>query len=174
MARELMWVCAVTPEKFCKEVYDVCISENREVGLSENVFKLPLHISLKKSFYTESFDEVRADIYRVMNGVGCFRCHIEGVTIIRNMVWLSLCNDGPLHDIHRKIDCLLETKYGIPIDRYDLAFRPHISLFTRGTPEQMQNMYERLKRHSFGKEIGISRFVAGSSGHKDQYYNMED
>lgn len=61
MAWELMRVCAVTLEKFCKEVYDVCISENREAGLPENIFKLPLHISFKKSFYTESFDEVRAD-----------------------------------------------------------------------------------------------------------------
>lgn len=173
MARELMWVCAVAPEEFRKAVYDVCISENREVGLSENVFKLPLHISLKKSFYTEAFDEVRADIYRFMSGVGCFWCYIEGVTIIRNMVWLSFYDDGSLHDIHTEIDRLLETKYGIPIDRYDRVFCPHISLFTRGTPEQMQNMYERLKKHSFGKRIEISRFVTGSSGHKDRYYNME-
>ena len=74
--------------------------------------------------------------------------------------------------LHEKLDRLLDVKYGIPISRYDRVFQPHISLFTRGTSEQMKNMYEKLKNREFGNEIEISRFVIGSSGHKDTFYNL--
>ena len=37
--------------------------------------------------------------------------------------------------------------------------------------EQMRIMYNRLKEKEFVQEIEISRFVVGSSGHKDTFYN---
>ena len=88
------------------------------------------------------------------------------------MLWLSLINDGALRYLHEELDCLLKAKHGIPISRYDWAFQPHISLFTCGTKEQMRIMYNRLKEQEFVREIEISRFVVGSSGHGDTFYNM--
>lgn len=172
MSRELMWICAIAPEGFRKTVTQFCLAENKSVGLPENVFKLPLHISLKKSFYTEEFDAVKDDMLKIMNSVGRFHCQIDKVDLHRDMLWLSLVNDGKLRRIHEELDCLLETKYGVPIGRYDRTFQPHISLFTRGTHEQMMEMYDRLKNYDFGGEIEISRFVIGSSGHKDVFYNL--
>lgn len=172
MSRELMWICAISTEGFRKTVTQFCLAENKSVGLPENVFKLPLHISLKKSFYTEEFDAVKDEMLKIMNSVGHFHCRIDKVDLHRDMLWLSLVNDGKLRRIHEELDCLLETKYGVPISRYDRIFQPHISLFTRGTPEQMLTMYDRLKKHDLGKEIEISRFVIGSSGHRDVFYNL--
>lgn len=178
MARELMWICAIAPEEFRSTVTRLCLAENKSVGLPENVFKLPLHISLKKSFYTEDFDSAKDDILKLMNGVGRFRCRIDTIALHRNMLWLLLKNDGELRDLHERLDCLLETKYNIPISRYDRIFQPHISLFTRGTQEQLRTMYDRLKSADFGavdlgNEIEICRFVIGSSGHKDAFYDLE-
>ena len=47
MSRELMWICAIAPEEFRKKVTELCLTENKDIGLPENVFKLPLHISMK-------------------------------------------------------------------------------------------------------------------------------
>lgn len=173
MARELMWVCAIAPEGFHKTVSQLCLTENKAIGLPENVFKLPLHISLKKSFYTDSFDDVKADILKTVNSTGRFHCYIDRVILQRNMLWLSLINDDHLRHLHEDLDRLLDKKYGIPISRYDRIFQPHISLFTRGTPEQLQTMYGRLKKLDFGGEIEIKRFVVGSSGHKDTFYDLK-
>ena len=172
MSRELMWICAIAPEEFRKKVTELCLTENKDIGLPENVFKLPLHISMKKSFYTDSFDAVRDDILKTVKGIGHFYCRIDRVYLHRNMLWLSLINEGELRLLHEKLDRLLDVKYGIPISRYDRVFQPHISLFTCGTSEQMKNMYEKLKTREFGNEIEISRFVIGSSGHKDTFYNL--
>ena len=141
--------------------------------MPENVFKLPLHISLKKSFYIEDFDSVKDDILKIINSIGCFRCHIDKIDLHGDMLWLSFINDGDLRYLHEEFDRLLEAKYGIPISGYDRVFQPHISLFTRGTREQMRVMYDRLKRQEFGEKIEISRFVIGSSGHKDTFYDLE-
>ena len=172
MSRELMWICAITSEEFRKKVTELCLTENKDIGLFENVFKLPLHISMKKSFYTDCFDTVKDDILKIVNGIGRFRCRIDKVYLHKNMLWLSLANEGDLRLLHEELDRLLDVKYGIPISRYDRVFQPHISLFTRGTSEQMKTMYEKLENHDFGSEIEISRFVIGSSGHKDTFYNL--
>ena len=172
MARELMWVCAIAPEEFREKVTRLCLSENKSIGLPENVFKLPLHISLKKSFYTEDFALVKDDILKIMNGIGRFRCHIDRICLQRDMLWLSLLNAGDLQQLHTELDRQLSEKHGVPIGKYDRVFQPHISLFTRGIKEQMQAMYDRLKGIDFGGEIEISRFVIGSSGHKDIFYNL--
>lgn len=168
-----MWVWAIAPKEFQKRTTQLCLTENKSIGLPENVFKLPLHISLKKSFYTENFDAVKADVLNALNSTGKFRCGVDKVELHRNMLWLSLINKGELHLLHGELDRLLEAKYGIPISKYDCIFQPHISLFTRGTQEQMRAMYDRLKEIDFGNEIEISRFVIGSSGHKDTFYNLK-
>lgn len=33
---------------------------------------------------------------------------------------------------HQELDALLLSKYGVPIDKFDKVFQPHISLFTSG------------------------------------------
>lgn len=174
MARELMWICAIAPETFRKMVTQFCLAENRTVGLPENVFKLPLHISMKKSFYTDCFDAVKEDILSMMNRTGRFRCRIDKVEFHRDMLWLPLINDGELRRLHEELDLLLAKKYDIPVSQYDRQFQPHISLFTRGTAEQMLTMYSRLERQNFSHEIEISRFVIGSSWHRDIFYNLKE
>ena len=171
MAREMMWVCAIAPEKFRERVTQLCLAENVNIGMPENVFKLPLHISLKKSFYTEDFDSVKDDILKMVNSIGRFCCYIDKIDLHRDMLWLSLINDGKLHYLHEKLNRLLETKYDIPISTYDQTFHPHISLFTRGTQEQMRMMFNRLKGQEFGRELEISQLVIGASGHGDIFYN---
>ena len=90
MKRELVWVCAIVPEEYREMVTRLCLSENKKIGLPENVFKLPLHISLKKSFYTDAFDSAKDDILKVLKNMGgfaagstthgctgiCFGCHL--------------------------------------------------------------------------------------------------
>jgi hypothetical protein len=56
MANELMWVCALLPDDINRELVDICREVNRNIGLPEDVFRFPLHISMKKSFRTKEFE----------------------------------------------------------------------------------------------------------------------
>ena len=46
---ELMWACAILPEKEETAIKSICKRLNKGVGLPETVFRFPLHISLKRA-----------------------------------------------------------------------------------------------------------------------------
>jgi hypothetical protein len=43
------------PEVTNRKIVNLCRELNQGIGLSETVFKFPLHIFLKKSFHTQRF-----------------------------------------------------------------------------------------------------------------------
>jgi hypothetical protein len=50
---------------------------------------------------------------------------------------------------HQELDTLLLSKYGVPIDKFDKVFQPHISLFTSGDRDDILDMYDLLRRRIF-------------------------
>ena len=109
-AKELAWVCAIAPEECRKKLTRLCLDANKSIKLPENVFKLPLHISLKKSFYTVDFDRVSEDMRLLIERSGRLYCQIGQVELHRNMLWLALENRGALRSLHEELDGLLKTK----------------------------------------------------------------
>jgi 2'-5' RNA ligase len=174
MAKELMWVCGLLPENTNKRIVEICKEANRNIGLSESVFRFPLHISMKKSFYTISFDEVKMEIMEHIRKNGVLHCRTSEVTCHRNMLWLPVEADGEIKDWHNSLDEILLSKYGILIDRFDVEFEPHITLFTGvEREEKLEGMRKELTDKIPPTEMEISRFVIGSSAHGDEYFNLE-
>jgi hypothetical protein len=64
MKEELSWVCSIMPEATNRKIVSLCRELNQEIGLPETVFKFPLHISLKKSFRTQRYEEVYEDAFQ--------------------------------------------------------------------------------------------------------------
>jgi 2'-5' RNA ligase len=171
MAKELMWVCALLPPEIDRQLVTLCKEENRSVGLPEEVFRFPLHISLKKSFQTTDFDAVKAEVGEYLRAKGPIRCRTSGVVCHKRMLWLPVQPDGAIGSCHEELDTLLQSRYAVPIDRFDAVFRPHISLFTRGTREQLDEMQRRLSGIA-PMELTLDRFVIGSSGHGDTFLQL--
>jgi hypothetical protein len=172
MAKELMWICALMPEKWNQELADICKKENLTIGLPEDVFRFPLHISMKKSFQTTDFDEVKAEILVHIHKYGKISCNILEPVLHKKMIWLPVASQGQIRDWHDKLDEMLLNKFEIPIDRFDSKFQPHISLFTKGSEKQLVKMQELLEKKIQPKEIVLDRFVIGSSRHKDEFYEL--
>jgi hypothetical protein len=172
MAKELMWVCAVLPAELNNRLAVVCRRNNRDLHLPEDVFKFPLHISMKKSFYTTRFDEVKAQIKSFIFERGKINCVVGNIEIHKNMIWLPIETKGDLANWHTDLDKILLNNFNIPIVQFDANFHPHISLFTKGGEEQIAMMYERLKGQIAPMEITLSKFVIGSSMHKDEFFDI--
>jgi hypothetical protein len=170
MAKELMWVCALLPERFHKQLVALCREENKTIGLPEDVFCFPLHISMKKSFQTTEFESVKAEVLRYIQHKGEIRCQTTGVTHQKQMLWLSVNASGDILEWHNRLDSLLLDKFGISIHRFDANFEPHISLFTKGDPVQLGKMRWRLVEKIPPMELTLNRFVIGSSGHGDSFF----
>jgi hypothetical protein len=172
MAKELMWVCALPSEEWNERLVEICRTENKTIGLPENVFKFPLHISVKKSFKTTEFDAVKAEILAYIRTNGKIHCRTRGVSCHKKMLWLPVNPTGEILDWHRQMDALLLDQFGIPIDRFDANFKPHISLFTQGNSSQMEEMKLCLAEKIPPEELTLERFVIGSSGHKDEFFRV--
>jgi hypothetical protein len=172
MAKELMWICAMLPERLNQELVDICKKENLTIGLPENVFRFPLHISMKKSFHTMDFDKVKAEILMHIHGYGKISCNISEPVLHKKMIWLTVASQGQIRDWHDKLDEMLLNKFEIPIDRFDSKFQPHISLFTKGAEKQLVAMQKLLEKKIQPAEIVLDRFVIGSSRHKDEFYEL--
>lgn len=74
MGRELMWVCGILPETLNREIVSICRDANQKIGLPETVFRFPLHISMKKSFYTEDFKTVKQTVVDFLLQKGIVPC----------------------------------------------------------------------------------------------------
>jgi 2'-5' RNA ligase len=172
MAKELMWVCALMPPELNRHLAELCRGENKSIGLSEDVFRFPLHISMKKSFQTTEFEAIKAEIWQYMQAQGRIHCRTTSVVCRKKMLWLPVEPEGEIRDWHDELDKLLLDKFGIPIDRFDAIFEPHISLFTKGTQTQMREMGVRLAEKISPMELTLNRFVIGSSVHGDEFFDI--
>jgi hypothetical protein len=88
------------------------------------------------------------------------------------MLWLPVESAGAILFWHEQLDQILLGKYAVPIDRFDAVFQPHISLFTRGSREELLRMKQLLSNKLPPLELTLNRFVIGSSGHKDEYFTV--
>jgi 2'-5' RNA ligase len=172
MAKELAWVCALLPQELNRQLVELCREENQSIGLPEDVFRFPLHISMKKSFQTTEFEAVKAEILHHIQTRGKIYCRTTGVACHKKMLWLPVEPVGEVKRWHDQLDQRLLGKFAIPIDRFDANFAPHISLFTKGDQVQMKEMGLRLARKIFPTELTLSRFVVGSSRHGDEFFDI--
>jgi hypothetical protein len=173
MKEELSWVCAIMPEATNRKIVSLCRELNQGIGLPETVFKFPLHISLKKSFRTQRFEEIREDALSLLKQHTPMSCRVSGVTLHKNMIWLNITPGESLLKFHQDLDVLLLSKYGVPIDKFDKVFQPHISLFTSGDKDDIVDMYNLLKEEDLClDDVEFHKFVMGSSIHRDTFYEL--
>lgn len=172
MTRELGWVCGIVPPTVNKEITMLCKLLNADIFLPENVFKFPLHISLKKSFHCQDFEALRCDVAQLIQQMGPIRCEVGEAVLHRQMIWLPIANTGDIKQVHEALDHMLLDKYGVPIDKFDARFQPHISLFTSGDQERINCMFHLMQQETFAQSMQIRRFVIGSSAHKDVFYDV--
>jgi 2'-5' RNA ligase len=88
------------------------------------------------------------------------------------MIWLPIEPSGEIKQWHDELDKSLFNGFGIPIDRMDMEFKPHISLFTKGQEKQLFEMKQRLNGIIEPMELTLNRFVVGSSRHGDEYFEV--
>ena len=170
--KELAWICAIMPEDYIRRIKTLCIEANRGIGLSEKVFKFPLHISLKKSFLTDRFPEVLEEMRQYFTSRGAFTIKVSSLVKHEGMLWLDIERTPELLRVHAEIDSLLEKRFGIPLHRFDKHFEPHISLFTDRDEEKISEMYEAIRDDFYAESLTIRKIVVGADRERDTFIDI--
>ena len=168
--KELMWITGIIDKETNEEIRRICLKENEDLHLSERFFRSDLHISLKRTFYTEQYEKIADDIKEMLRGHKPIDCGYSKLMKVKDMLWLYPDKNDELVRIHNEIDLFLYEKYKIPIDTFDRQYFPHITIFHKGETKNLLKMYDRLQISLERKPITIDRFAIGTKTRGSDFF----
>lgn len=166
-----MWVSAILPIQINNQISNVCLSNNLDIKLSERFFKFPLHISLKRTFYTDDYLSVKEDLKSLLHNQTITISNLKPI-INSNMIWLEFENNNKIIEIHKEIDKLLLDKYNIPIDEFDRIYHPHVTIFRDDDIQKLNNMYSRIKDLIIKEDVLIDTYAMGTNLDNNEFYKV--
>ena len=142
-----IWTGLVFDEKNEDNIRNVCREINKEYDLSELSFTLPQHISIKTSFITDNYIEVKEYIKEILKNQKRFNIRIIGITKINNgVIWLDIEETEELRNVHNLLNTKLKEKYNIPLSGFDgEKFHFHSTLFQdKNIADKHQTLVDKL------------------------------
>ena len=126
-----IWTGLVFNKKDEDNIRNICKKINTKFNLSELAFTLPQHISIKTSFFTDNYMEIKEYIKDILKDQKKFIINIVGISKINNgVIWLDIEETEPLRNIHNLLNLKLNEKYNIPLSKFDgESFHFHSTLF---------------------------------------------
>ena len=169
MNRQLMWIHGLVDRDFNDYLEKLCLEKALSLGLSDRFFKIPLHISLKRSFYTEDYYAIKDSIISFLDNHSVLECSNPLPIIINNRLWLKVENEK-LNNIHNELDRYLYDKHSIDIDEFDRNYYPHISLFHNDDLDKLNVIFEILNNNLKNMSFKIDTVAIGTDGNIEKYY----
>ena len=160
--KEFISICGIIPEDINEKIKEICLKENEDLKLSERFFRFNLHISMKRTFLCDEFEKMKDDVRQVLIKEGKIFCGNTHLKRNRDMLWLIMDDDVKLRKVHDQLDKLLNDKYGVPIDTFDRIYLPHITIFHKGDPENMDVMENRLSLSLPSFPVSINSYAIGT------------
>ncbi len=137
----------------------------KRLTTENTVFGLPLHVSLKISFFVPD-DMVKT----VVNTIKDYYLKIIpfyilpfGIERENSIVWIRMKESEQLCKIHNDLDDLLSCKYGIKQHMFDLDFKFHTTLFMDSDSEKVELAYNLLKNIEIPGALAANELIIGSS-----------
>ena len=160
-------ICGLISAENNEEIISVCKENNKDLKISEAVFRLPLHVLVKEPFETDDYERVRDTVSTFLYKKGPLRSEIAEVIKTDNKIFLRL--KGEVTEFSKELDDLLYDSF--KIDKCELNL--DVMLFADDNDELISEMYHRLSSQINSKEIIIDRFVISSSGSGDYYIDLK-
>ena len=173
MMKELMWIYGVINQNIIDNIKEICHECNKDLCLSERYLNFPLHVSFKRSFYTDNFMNIKEEAISLMKNYGPIHCGSYYLERYKDLLWLRFTDEEKLNDIHDELDEMLLNKYDIPLDEYDQNYAPHVTLFRSPDEDKLDVMHERIKGIIIYEPIIIDKIIIGSRVHDNETINID-
>lgn len=136
-----------------------------QIGFNRSCFMLPLHISLKISFYVddEKSKIVISDISNFLQNIEQFAINVKDIELNHNICWIRMKSNEKLNQIHNQLDNMLLEKHNIPLHEYDLDYKFHTTLFMDNDELKVKEAFDLVKNFKFPNTVFASRFLIGTS-----------
>lgn len=171
--KKLMWIAGICEEKTRGQIVKLAEKHNEDLKLSSRFLIFPLHVSFKRSFYTEDFDSIKSGLKELMNDrktIDLGKSHPERVS---DMIWICFEKEEEIKMLHRDIDLFLKERYGIMIDPFDEHYKAHMTLFRDDDEGKLDQMFERLNKEWIYDPIKIDTYFIGSKSDENEYFELK-
>ena len=137
----------------------------QNIGFKNSNFTLPLHVSLKISFFIEDniFESVKADIINIFNDFNAFDISVKGVELDEMICWIMMKENAKLNAIHDKLNSVMLEKYNVPLHEYDGDYKFHTTLFMDNDISKVKAAFESLGDIYIPDRLIADKFVVGTS-----------
>ncbi|MBO7676852.1 MAG: 2'-5' RNA ligase family protein [Erysipelotrichaceae bacterium] len=170
--KQLIWVCGIIPEDINEQIRQICLKQNIDLHLSERFFRFPLHISMKRTFKCDQFEPMKNDLKKLLIESGKIDCGNTNLIKNKDMLWLCPDKTERIKEVHHEIDILLKDRYNVEIDTFDKNYLPHITIFHKGDPKNMDEMLRRLELSLPSFPVSISRYAIGSKEFGNEFIDI--
>ena len=159
-----IWV-GVDVEEQLQAVKALAQAAEQRVGFVHSNFTLPLHVSLKMSFFVadERFDEAVAVLTEFFSGISPFFAPVRGIELLDGIVWIRLQENAVLNAIHDQLNDLMKSRFGIGLHAYDKDYQFHTTLFMDNDQQKLVKAHKIVVNAALPPSFRINRFVIGCS-----------
>ena len=135
------------------------------IGFTHSNFTLPMHVSLKMSFFVadERFEEAVEALAEFFNGLSPFSAPVEGVEQLDGIVWIRLRENAALNAVHDGLNNLMRERFGVGLHAYDEDYKFHVTLFMDEEQTKLKNAYKSVVNAPLPPSFSLNRFVIGCS-----------
>jgi 2'-5' RNA ligase len=126
---------------------------------------LPLHISLKISFYAPAHqvEAIKARVLDYYKGLTPFLVETASIQKEDGIIWLRYQPHATLERVQSTLNQFLLEEFGIPLHPYDLDFKFHTTLYMDSNPEKLDKASELLLSQPYPAHVLANRFCIGVS-----------
>ncbi len=132
---------------------------------AHSALTLPLHISLKISFYAPAHlvEPIKKRVLAYFETLTPFLIETAGVQREGNIVWLRYQPHATLTSIQKTLGAFLLEEFGVPQHPYDLDFKFHTTLYLDDDSERVDKAEETLLHIPYPPRVLANRFCIGVS-----------
>jgi 2'-5' RNA ligase len=157
------WVAALLPQQSEKNIRSVSLPLFKELGISNMVFLLNQHISLKIPFASDDIDAIYDYLNDVLSQYKPFYVETDKVEKFGKIVWVRFKDNQILSDIHSKLVGGLHDIFQITPHEFDTDFVFHSSIAIDKDQKKIDSFYSVVKDMFQNRKVLISAFIIGTS-----------
>ena len=156
---------AIEVEDYLRDVRSRLEHVDSIIGCNSPTLTLPLHVSLKISFYVD--DNMATTVINALSDylerVSPFTFNYDKVECFDKIVWIKALSNKTLASIHNDLDNYLLNNYNIPLHDFDESFVFHTSLIISKNKESARCAFNMLQDVEIIKNVRVKKFIVGTS-----------
>jgi hypothetical protein len=150
----------------------------RNLGITDTVVNLPLHVSLRisSSVSDEIYPSLENALIDFLRTVKLPPLEPTGFEREGGIVWLCYKESEKIKEIHDSLCALMEERFSIPRHPFDFEFKYHTTLFTAISEDKLAAAYDLVKDAPIPDVITSDRILIGNSesGKAGEYKVIHD